>query len=241
MNKKKALTLFAAVALIGAMGVGATLAYFTDTEETTNVVTMGNVNIKLTETSNEESYEITEDGLSFEDVLPGQTVSKIPTISLDGTSQDAYIRVKVEVEMDGTDAQKKALTDELQSEILFDVVSVDENGKKTYARNNWFLGADDYYYYNTALTDYDTEVVVFDQVIVPASWDNSMAGEEFSIEITAEAIQKDYLDGVLDTETVGTIEYITGWDLDTDDDEVNDIAIEKYTKQTTGTTEESVQ
>ena len=40
MNKKKLLTMVLALVLIGAVGVGATLAYFTDNDSATNVVTM---------------------------------------------------------------------------------------------------------------------------------------------------------------------------------------------------------
>ena len=49
MNKKKLFTMVLALVLIGAVGVGATLAYFTDNDSATNVVTMGHVNIELTE------------------------------------------------------------------------------------------------------------------------------------------------------------------------------------------------
>ena len=48
MKKKVALTA-AAVAMVGTLAVGGTLAWFTDTETATNVVTMGEVDIKLSE------------------------------------------------------------------------------------------------------------------------------------------------------------------------------------------------
>ncbi len=47
MKKKKILTMVAAVALVAVIGVGATLAYFTDKDSKTNVVTMGKVDIDL--------------------------------------------------------------------------------------------------------------------------------------------------------------------------------------------------
>ena len=45
MKKKYALAL-AAAAMVGTLAVGGTLAWFTDTETATNVVTMGNVDYK---------------------------------------------------------------------------------------------------------------------------------------------------------------------------------------------------
>ena len=49
MNKKKLIPLLSAVALVGVIGVGSTLAYFTDNDAANNVVTMGHVNIELDE------------------------------------------------------------------------------------------------------------------------------------------------------------------------------------------------
>ena len=48
MRRKVALTA-AAVAMVGTLAVGGTLAWFTDTETATNVVTLGNVDIVLNE------------------------------------------------------------------------------------------------------------------------------------------------------------------------------------------------
>ena len=53
MKKKYALAL-AAAAMVGTLAVGGTLAWFTDTETATNVVTMGNVDITLSENGGED-------------------------------------------------------------------------------------------------------------------------------------------------------------------------------------------
>ena len=45
MKKKSIITMVAALAFVGAIGVGSTLAYFTDNDAATNVVTMGHVDI----------------------------------------------------------------------------------------------------------------------------------------------------------------------------------------------------
>ena len=49
MKKKSLVSLLAAVSLVAVVGVGSTLAYFTDSDVATNVVTMGHVDIVLTE------------------------------------------------------------------------------------------------------------------------------------------------------------------------------------------------
>ena len=65
MKNKKLLTAATSVALVAVVGVGATLAYFTDSEEQTNVVNMGHVDIDLTETSNSDNAVMIEDGIQF--------------------------------------------------------------------------------------------------------------------------------------------------------------------------------
>lgn len=109
MNKKKLITMLVALTLIAAMGVGATLAYFTDTTELTNVVTMGKVEGLLVEndvkkdTNNKwildkAAKPIKEDGIDkYVGVMPGDTVQKNPTVVLEKNSSDAYVRVTFDV------------------------------------------------------------------------------------------------------------------------------------------------
>ena len=47
MKKRKVISLVAAVTVVAALGIGATLAYFTAQAEQTNVVTMGHVDCLL--------------------------------------------------------------------------------------------------------------------------------------------------------------------------------------------------
>ena len=51
--KKKLIVICAVVALALAAIVGGTLAYFTDTKTATNTFTVGDINIKLEETTSE--------------------------------------------------------------------------------------------------------------------------------------------------------------------------------------------
>ena len=173
MNKKKLLTMVLALVLIGAVGVGATLAYFTDNDSATNVVTMGHVNIELTE----EEWTYGETGITG--VTPGQEIAKDPTISLVGNSLDAFVRIKLEVT--GFDGVENA--DAYKAEILEDLV-LGEGWTKV----------GNYYYYAEKLTkDNASTTALFESVTIPYEWTNDVANATFNILVSAEAIQADNL------------------------------------------------
>jgi len=173
MNKKKLLTMILALVLIGAVGVGATLAYFTDKAETTNVVTMGHVDIELTE-NNQEPGE----GMTFTDVVPNQELAKDPTITVAEGSLDCYVRATITVEgLDGLTAEDGTT---YADKILADALNIDTT--------KWFAATDGYYYYNTEMSAGD-DVKLFTTVTIPEMWGNEVAGKEFKIKVTAEAIQ----------------------------------------------------
>lgn len=173
MNKKKLLTMVLALVLIGAVGVGATLAYFTDNDSATNVVTMGHVNIELTE----EDWTYGEEGITG--VTPGQEIAKDPTITLVDGSLDAYVRIKLEVT--GFDGVENA--DTYKAEVLEDLV-LGEGWTKV----------GDYYYYAEKLTkDNASTTALFESVTIPYEWTNEVANATFNILVSAEAIQADNL------------------------------------------------
>lgn len=82
--KKKILALSVCVVMLAVAIVGGTLAYFTDTDDATNVFTVGNVDITLVENFTQNSK-----------LLPGsQTKNNIPKevkIELNAGSEDAYV------------------------------------------------------------------------------------------------------------------------------------------------------
>ena len=195
MNKKKLLTMVLALVLIGAVGVGATLAYFTDNDSATNVVTMGHVNIELTE----EDWSYGEEGITG--VTPGQEIAKDPTITLVGDSLDAYVRIKLEVT--GFDGVENA--DAYKEDVLEDLV-LGEGWEKV----------GDYYYYAKKLTkDIPSTTALFEKVIIPGEWTNDVANATFNILVSAEAIQADNFlpDGLTKSENGEISGTITGWTL----------------------------
>lgn len=206
MKRKKLFALITSVALIAVVGIGATLAYFTDNAEASNVVTMGHVDITLTENEVEKNDDgdyvivgedvVTEEGLTFDGVLPGDTIPKNPTVTAADDSMDAYIRVKMDITSDGgiTEADIAALETGLRSEIT--------NGTGWY-----YNSADDCYYYNAPLTA-GASAVLFETVTIPAKeWTNNTADQSFTIKLTAEAIQADNIDWAAYIEGG----YITSW------------------------------
>ena len=96
MKKRK--TMIAAIVLLLVFIVGRAIAYFTDTDTATNTFTIGNVDITLSE-PNWSTTDSNSNGTpdAAEGLVPGQTVSKDPTVTVASTSKDAYVFVKVQV------------------------------------------------------------------------------------------------------------------------------------------------
>ncbi len=90
----KAKSIIAGISALAVIGISGIVAYFTDTVEVKNHLTMGIVDIDLKE------YTLNEDNEKVEwsdkvDIVPGEVISKIPEINLVSGSVDCYIRAKV--------------------------------------------------------------------------------------------------------------------------------------------------
>lgn len=167
------------LAAVAAIGTGATLAYFTDSASAENVITMGHVDI-----------EVTEPGFHYENntitnVVPNQVIVKDPTITVDEESEDCYVRAKITME---------GLTEKQQEQLLAGInVNADEKAEN----NKWFPGADGYYYYNEKLTAEDS-VKLFTKVTIPENWGNEVVDSSFQIVVSAEAVQADNFEPAVD-------------------------------------------
>ena len=84
--KKKILALCLCVALAATAIVGASLAYFTDTDEATNAFTVGNVKIALREVFDPDTAVL----------VPGKDINKDIFVKNTG-AQDAYVRVHIAI------------------------------------------------------------------------------------------------------------------------------------------------
>ena len=170
MKNKKLATLVASLALVAALGVGATLAYFTDSDTALNTITMGKVDIELDEPDWDEDNP---DG-EIDEIKPGQEIVKDPTITVKANSEDAYLRAKITYK-DLTPEQAK----QLEANIAI--------------QNGWVKSSDGYFYYQYVVgkANFDQKIIFFNKVTIPAEWGNEMAEKRFRIDVQAEAIQAD--------------------------------------------------
>lgn len=97
--KKKIIAICLCVALVAVGIVGATLAYFTDSDQVNNTFSIGNVKIDLYEQTDndipgmDKDHEY-QDHLDYSDIMPGDELSKKPIIENTGDNA-AYVRVAV--------------------------------------------------------------------------------------------------------------------------------------------------
>lgn len=184
MKKKVALTA-AAVALVGTLAVGGTLAWFTDTETATNVVTTGHVDISVMEKDSAAgTYEEKNDsGLTLDGkYVPNATVDKFVTVKNNNNSSKAWIRVKIEMPYSMNDAVLK--------------------GKNEKWIKNTADSSDEYYYYTDAVDANQSTGELITGIQLP-NWGNDMTDQGtlntetnkivngINIEVIAEAVQAD--------------------------------------------------
>jgi len=196
--KKKVSIIVTATALVALIIVGSTLAFFTSQGTVSNVITMGDVKISLTEPDFKDSG-----------VVPGQTITKDPTVNNIG-SHDAYIRCKINLVVPTGDNED--ITLDRKNQLLSGIAFGDESG--TVKAKDWVLAKDGYYYYQKKLP-VEQSVVFFNSVTVPAKWDNDFADKHFEINVTADAIQTDNFtpnitDNVIDGWNYSTVSGVVG-------------------------------
>ena len=190
MKKKNLLTAAASLALVAVIGVGATLAYFTDkTDVKNNVFTTGSVDIILTDTSESDKATEVENGIVYEEVMPGDLLDKNVYVTVDKMSAPSYVGVFVSVDA-STFGRPEA----------YDVMGlVNDAMMRAGTMNNWnqypvSVGATDgvLYVYNQVVEPDDQNDVVLDlfsDIQIPTSWGNDFAASRFSINVQAFAAQ----------------------------------------------------
>jgi len=185
--KNKVVIALVAVALAALMIVGGTLAWFTDKDTATNVVTLGNINIELTETNPVPGGDPVK-GIAY-DAMPGAELAKDPTVTNVGDN-DAYVRLAVAIAPVENDPAYAALSDADKDEVDANLAALAE----AIAYNKTaFTKVGNYFYYtaNKGVLAPAATATLFDKVVLPGEWDNTMANIQFNIVVTAEAIQVD--------------------------------------------------
>ena len=205
MKKRNVLTIALSLSMAGVIAVGATLAYFTDTASKTNVFTMGHVDIDLFDRLPED-YEATadthawtgeesKDGITYDDVMPGDDIGK--EVGFHGTkdSRDAWVAIRVDTDVtdlpNGTSAVNEDTVAAQLSELIEDYVA-------DYAGSLWEAVEDKTddsvvtYYYRTVLPAGNTDdIYLFDRIQIPTDWTNEYADLKFNVKIQAVAVQAD--------------------------------------------------
>ena len=174
---KKKILLVSALAILFAVAVSGTLAYFTADEVAHNIITSGSVEIDLVEKTQLPDgtlADFPQEGISG--VMPGTVVSKIVSVANTGLSE-AWIRVKIEAKIVGADG--KELSGKLSDGSPVMSFEISEN----------WVEKDGYYYYKNPVapgknTDELMKEVVFD-LLMGNEYQNCTA----NLIVSAEAVQ----------------------------------------------------
>lgn len=205
--KKRTFTVALVLCLVAIIGFGS-LAYFQSTKSLTNYFAVAGItdptspdetidpddlfSIKLDEadiTKDDDSR--TESGNTYAGILPGDTLTKDPTVTNTG-KYDAWVRVKVTV-TDAADWQtacaKHQITDLADIFNGYDATAWDREKAEDVVdtENNTITYT---YYYKTKVAPNGT-ATLFDSITIPADFDvNDMASlSTFQLTIVGEAIQ----------------------------------------------------
>ena len=95
MNKRKILMLALSLCMVAILAVGGTLAYFMDTDAATNVFTVGNVAIDLTENFAENRVLVPATGSAQGGTLQNGITKEVFVTSTG--SEEAYVRVHIAI------------------------------------------------------------------------------------------------------------------------------------------------
>lgn len=179
--KKKVTAIALAVCILAVAVIGATMAYFTDTDSKTNTFTFGKVDIDLTEDSTDENGAVkgdisTDGGITYPGVLPGLVYSKVPTVTVKRESLDAWV----------------IITATVPTVYDWDGLFNDSIDTVNFTKDKKIVGENTvYYFYANAAVTAGSSVTPFTEVkINPALTQNDVA-KKFDMVINAYAIQKD--------------------------------------------------
>lgn len=187
--KKKILSLALAASLAAVAIVGSSLAYFTDKEQKDNVLTIGNVDITLTEPGWDA-----EGSKDAPDAYPGEPLRKDPTVKNEGKNP-AFVRIKVE----GLDCLGEGNMITYRTDYVDDTLG-----------ENWVNGEDGYFYYTQVLEVGETTDALFDQIVIPTTVTNGFDGS-YDVVVKAEAVQAQGAKAKWDEVQQMTVAEIAAW------------------------------
>lgn len=157
------------VAIILALTVGGTWAYYTAEDKAHNVITTGEVKIRVLEWANLEKTTRFE---NLDDIMPGTTVIKVAEVKNIGKSE-AWIRVAV----------SKTIQLESGATVDTDLLSLDLNTA------DWIDKGDGYYYYKYSVAPSNTTAPIFTKVTFDSAMNNEYQNSVAHVKVDAQAVQ----------------------------------------------------
>ena len=127
MNKKKLGVTLGSLALVGAIGFGATLAYLSDQTQTLNntFVIGDKIDIELDEKDiTSTTGERTQEGNDYLNVLPGVEFEKDPTVTFNTPTTEAYVFMAMKESKDVTPVKINPVWVEVEDKTLPEGVKV---------------------------------------------------------------------------------------------------------------------
>jgi len=166
---KKRILILALAAVIVGCSIGGTMAYYTNQNTATNVITSGSIDVELLEWADEAREVPFAD---VEGIMPGEDVTKIVEVKNTGLNA-AWIRIQLTQNATGENVPDP-LPEQLP--ITMDI------GDKWTEKDGW-------YYYADALAPGDVSQPLFTTVSFPNTMDNEWQSAEFSIAVALQATQ----------------------------------------------------
>jgi len=176
MKRRLLITAVAVLAL--SLAAYGTLAYLTGSVTAHNVITAGNVRIELLDqtVSDNERVKFPKAGLK---VMPGTEASK--EVSVKNLASESWVRVKLVKEINLAN-EAQLLSDATDPVTL----SLENMGS---GPNQWTLGDDGYYYYNSPLAKDAETSKLFTKVTFGTGMGNEYQNAKLIIQVYAEAVQ----------------------------------------------------
>lgn len=199
MRKKriwKSLIVLSLVAVAGTAGIRGISAFFTDTQEKENTMTVGNVETEI----EEPEWDKTTDE-EKEDIVPNQTLKKDPKITNTG-SNDAYAFLEVQIPVKniitvGADGEKLPASEiELFTFEVNDgwtkvkTSDVTDEGEVTARRFIYAYGSEKEC---TVLKKGETTPALFDSITLVNAIEGEIDKETLSIPVKSYSIQAEYI------------------------------------------------
>lgn len=193
--KRKLILSLTAIALVAAVTIGGTLAYFTDKTDSTNTVAFGNVDITLnvnyqsTTGSDNIGWKNGSNGIDMHNIVPGDTINANASLTNTGVNA-AYIRIKFE--FSGTYNGQEYTNDTIPADIraqLNSIMLTNLTSNLPFTSNRaWWIQSDGYFYYTNILSA-NTSLTLFGKMDIPISLGNDFENANGAIKVIAEAVQ----------------------------------------------------